>query len=177
LATISETKQTLRKSVVESYREEYKEYANYWRNLEAKAQGNVAVAGIFIAGSFAFITRADPTLNVAERFFLLLSMGVLFLSVVFSVLVLKIRRLPAPPLGSFADYSVRHILEVNAASFHERLRRFNNDHLNMWRNVTRQMVQALQVKADRLWVAQYLLITAILIVAMLAAARIITLLS
>lgn len=173
MPTISETKESLRKSAIDAYRDEYKEYANFWRNLEAKAQGNITVTGIFIGGIFVLITKSESRISEPERFFLLLSIGLLFLSVIFSVLVLKTRNIPAPPLGSFMDYSVKRLLEVEDADFHERVRRFNNDYFNKWQGVTTQMVKALRLKASRLWAAQILLMVAILTVSMLAAVRII----
>lgn len=175
LPTITETKEHLRKSTIDAYYDEYKEYANYWRNLEAKSQGNVAVAGIFIAAAFTVITKTEPQLSEVERLLLLLSVGFLFMSVIFSILVLRIRRIPAPPLGSFADYTVKRLLEADDAEFHERLRRFRNDHVNKWRSVMARTAKAVQLKADRLWVAQVLLILAVLMVAALAAVKIINL--
>lgn len=175
LPTITETKEHLRKSTIDAYYDEYKEYANYWRNLEAKSQGNVAVAGIFIAAAFTVITKTEPQLSEVERLLLLLSVGFLFMSVIFSILVLRIRRIPAPPLGSFADYTVKRLLEADDAEFHERLRRFRNDHVNKWRSVMARTAKAVQLKADRLWVAQVLLILAVLMVAALAAVKIISL--
>lgn len=167
MATISETKETLRKAVLDSYRDEYKEYADNWRNLETKAQGNVAVAGIFIAGVFAFITKTDSALNEIEKFFFFLAIGFLVSSVIFSIFVLRTRSVPVPPLGSFMDYTVKRLLVVDNADFHERLQRFGSDHFNTWRKVMAETEKAIRLKADRLWIAQILLMGAILTVAIL----------
>lgn len=168
MATISESKESLIKAVLESYLDEYKESIANRKNLEAKAQGNVAIAGIFIAGIFALITKSDSHLNEVERFFLLIAMGFLVSSIVFSILVLQARTVPLPPLGSFIDYSVKRLLQVDDIDFHERLQRFSNNHLNRWRKVMSKVDTEVKLKASRLWIAQVLLVAAILSAALLA---------
>jgi hypothetical protein len=168
MATISEAKESLKKVVLESYLDEYKEYVANRRNLETKAQGNVAIAGIFIAGIFAFITKSDFGHNDFERLFVLLAMLFLVSSIVFSILVLRARTVPLPPLGSFTDYSVKRLLQVEDTEFHERLRRFSSDHMNRWRMVITKVDKETNLKADRLWIAQVLLVIAILSAALMA---------
>ncbi len=167
MPTISEKKESLKQTVLDSYREEYKDYADNWRNLETKAQGNIAVAGIFIAGVFAFLTKGNYTPNEYDRFLLLLSIGFLVASIVASIFVLQTRTVKVPPLGSFVDYQIKRILKVDDADFHERVRRFGLEHFNKWREVMDAMDKTVQSKADRLWIAQILLMAAILSIALL----------
>src|ERR1043165_7035429 len=92
--TISEAKESLKRTVLDSCYDEYKEYVANRRSLETKAQGNVGIAGIFIAGVFAFITKSDFPRNEVERIILLTALGFLVSSVVFSILVLQARTVP-----------------------------------------------------------------------------------
>jgi hypothetical protein len=174
MPTISEAKESLKSTVLDSYLDEYKEYVANRRNLETKAQGNVAIAGIFIAGVFALITKSDFRLNEVERFVLLLAMGFLVSSIVFSILVLQARTVPSPPLGSFIDYSVKHLLKIDDTEFYERLQLFSNDHMNRWRMVMSKTDKEIKLKANRLWVAQVLLVIAILSAALLAIVKVIS---
>jgi hypothetical protein len=165
---IIEAKEKLRKILLDLYQEEYNEYAVNRRNLETKAQGNVAIAGIFIAGLFAFITKTDYHPNHIESFLLLLVLVFLVSSIIFSVLVLQTGRVPIPPLGSFAGYSVKRLLQIDETDFDERLRRFSGDRIYIWRTVIDKIDKGVKVKAKRLWIAQVLLMAAILSVALLA---------
>lgn len=168
--TAAETKQGLWESTIDAYYDEYKEYANYWRNLETKAQGSITVAGIFIAGAFALITKAGAP-SETERAFLLFAVGFLLASVIFSILALKIRRIPAPPLGSFMDHSVSRLVELGDAEFNKRLGRLKVEHVNKWRSVMKRTTEAIKLKAERLWVGQLLLIMAVLTVAVLVSVK------
>jgi hypothetical protein len=166
LSTISQAKDSLRKLVLEAYRDEHKEYVANWRNLETKAQGTVAVAGIFIAGVFAFLTKSDASITQYENFLLLMAVGFLVSSVISSVLVLKTRKFPQPPLGAFVDHSVKYLLPVDDSTFFERLERFNVEYPETWRVVIKETEKIVRLKADRLWIAQILLVFAISSVAL-----------
>jgi hypothetical protein len=111
IASAGKVKETLLKLVIESYRDGYKELADAWRNLETKAQGNIAISGIFIGGVFAYIQKVDPQLQQNEKVLLGLAAFFLVVSVIFSVISLKIRTVPAPPLGGFVDKLVTDLIE------------------------------------------------------------------
>lgn len=173
MATIASAKESLGKLVLESFFDEYREYTENWRSLETKAQGNIAIAGIFVAGVFAFLTKSGSTPDVYERFFLLIAIFLLIFSVIFAMLVLRTRIVPIPPLGSFMDYSARHLLLLAESEFPERFRRFNSDHTNTWREVISKTTKSLRSKAFYLWIAQVLLMSAIISVAILAVIKVI----
>ena len=96
---VSSIREFLRKNLFDSYRDEYKEISDIWRGLETKAQGNIAIAGIFIAGAFAFIAKPETGIHWLEKQFLIASLVFLVISVVSSVLVLKVREVYFPPMG------------------------------------------------------------------------------
>jgi len=171
LASLTQTKDSLRQLVIDAYRDEHGERIANWRNVETKAQGNVAVAGIFIAGVFAFITKSGEALTHYENFILLIAVLFLISSVIFSILVLQIRTIPEAPLGSFLDYTVKRLLPLDPDEFFERVSTFNAEHSKEWRTVTNETIKILQLKADRLWIAQRLLVIAISSVALATVIR------
>lgn len=87
MATFEETRESLRKVTLDAYRDEYNQDTETWRSLETKAQGNIAVAGIFIAGSLAYLTKSDLRLEHHEEIFLLIAIVCLIVSVILSILV------------------------------------------------------------------------------------------
>ncbi|MDQ3474098.1 MAG: hypothetical protein M3447_10210 [Acidobacteriota bacterium] len=63
MVTDLEIRETWRKATLDAFLDEYREQTETWRSLETKAQGNIAVAGIFVAGSLAYITKSDLILQ------------------------------------------------------------------------------------------------------------------
>jgi hypothetical protein len=106
LPTLSESKDSLRKSALEAYLQEYKELTETWRGLENKAQVSITVAGIFIASTFAYIRDISKT-QPYEKVFLCLAVVLLIISVILSILVLRLQRVVPPPPGRFVTHYVR----------------------------------------------------------------------
>lgn len=174
MATELEIKEALRKAVLEAYSNEYKELSDTWRGLETKAQGSIAIAGIFIAGAFAYIRDITPNAYRHEKLFLLIAIICLVISVVLSILVLKIRTIAAPPMGEYIDRVVQDILRLNKVDeLPERLVRFDNDQIAAWRIVKNEAQLSNMLKARYLWRAQIFLMSAIVTVAILMTSRII----
>ncbi len=165
-------RESLLSTVLESYRDEYKEIVDTWRNLEAKAQANVAIAGIFIAGAFAYLRENAVPMHLYQK--ILLSSGIicLIITIGFSIVALRVRRLPAPPLGDYIDRLVRDLLEVDNDEIIERMPHFMNDQIAGWRIVRNEYVKSNQLKAKFLWIGQILLVAAILAVGVLTLSRI-----
>jgi hypothetical protein len=90
---------TLRDATLVAYLEEYKELTETWRSLESKAQGNIAVAGIFIAGSLAYLEKLSPQLQRHEQVFLLIAIACLIVSVILAILALKTQTITPPTAG------------------------------------------------------------------------------
>ena len=93
---LAQARESLLKAVIESYHEEYKVISDNCRNIEGKAQGSVAIAGIFIAGAFAYLQK-NITLVLYQKIILFIGVIFLILCVGFSILALRIRKLPAAP--------------------------------------------------------------------------------
>jgi hypothetical protein len=167
-------KETLLKLVIESYRDGYKELADAWRNLETKAQGNIAISGIFIGGVFAYIQKVDPQLQQNEKILLGLAAFFLVVSVIFSVISLKIRTVPAPPLGGFVDKLVTDLIEcaVDDGDLITRIPALCYDQISGWRDVEIKVIESIRLKARSLKGAQIFLTVAILTVGLLTLLKI-----
>ena len=171
----SKIREFLRKTLLDSYRDEYKELADIWRGLETKAQGNIAIAGIFIAVVFAFIREAGQQSYWAERACLGLALIFLVISVIFSIMVLRVRQAPFPPMGGFVDKMfIDHLNIKDDAELLERLPLLINDQAKAWRQVKEMVVTSNKSKARNLWAAQVFLLAAILTFATLTLLRIIS---
>jgi hypothetical protein len=168
LMDIPKIKESLREAALRTHFDEYKELAQTWRGLEGKAQGAIAVAGIFIGGAFAYIRDINPGTRLYEKVFLGMTVVFLIISVILSVLVLKTRKIPSLPLGRFVSYYVKHLVKVEAEKdFQEYLSVFFSSHSERWLAVTSRMYEVNRLKAKYLWLAQLSLMAAILTVACL----------
>jgi hypothetical protein len=173
LVTDQEIRETWRKATLDAFRDEYREHSEIWRSLESKAQGNVAVAGIFVAGSLAYLTKSDLKLHQHEVIFLLAAVVCLIVSVLLSILTIKTQEITPPPLGSFVNHFVRVLLPMDPACFKGFLETFYADHANQWTKVIAELRESNETKAHLLWRAQEFLIAAILAVAALSLSKLI----
>lgn len=168
MAEVPNIEETLRREALEAYREDYKELVDNWRSLESKAQGAVAIAGIFIAGAFAFIREIDTNTYLIEKILLVAVILFLITSVAFSVYALKIRAIAAPPFGANVERLVNDLLNIEDQSeIAERLPNYINDQISEWKKVNGEVEIAIESKAERLWRAQRALLYAILTIAVL----------
>jgi hypothetical protein len=173
LSSIPEMKESLRQASLEAYREDYKKLTDTWHNLEGKAQGNVAIAGIFIAGAFAFIREIEKNAYLHEKIFLATAITCLVISVVLSILTLRIRWVAFPPVGENVDRLVADLLRISdPTEFSNRLPLFFNDQIAEWRIVNDAVDEANKLKAKHLWRAQLFLLSSIIIIALLLFTRI-----
>ena len=169
---IAQARESLLKTVLELYREEYNVIGQNWRNLEGKAQGSVAIAGIFIAGAFAYIQK-DITLLLYQKIILCIGIIFLLICVSFSILALRIRKLPAAPMGQYLDKLVSDLFRGNDPEFLHRLPLLVNDQITAWREVRKDLVAANQRKGMYVWIGQIFLVKAIAFVGLLTLVRII----
>jgi hypothetical protein len=149
-----------------SYREEYRELSETWRHLESKAQGTVAIAGIFLAGVFAFVRALSESAGIWDKILLLAAVSLLVLSVLSAILALRVRQVAGPPVGDSLDALVKDLLGPEGAT-QEDLVAFVRDQTGMWADANKDVHEHNQTKAGHLFRAQILLLIAILVVAFL----------
>ncbi len=154
------------KALTASY-DEYKELTAAWRSIDTKAQGNITVAGIFIAGAFAYLTKIDRPPAPEEKWIFVLAMIFLLMSVVLSVLVLRIREVPPHYLGGFMIEMVERVGYTKGREFQDYVLRFYNLHARRWGEANQRLNEANKEKGEFLWAAQVFLLVAIFTAAIL----------
>ena len=118
---------------VESYVDLYKDLAQTWKSLDAKAQGTAAIAGIFIAGAFAFIRDAQPTLTGPEAL-LMAALVLLALCILFSVAAMWVRTVDYPPFGPELSQMVDDLLRRSSpADLSVRVAALYADRRGLWK--------------------------------------------
>ena len=164
----------MRKAALDAYLEEYKQLKETWRSIEAKAQGSIAVAGIFIAGALAFLTKLETYLGRPDKVLLFAGLACLIASVILAILVLRTHVTTVPPLGTVVGQYALGMVNVQAAADLElHTAAFFNDVVSRWQNIISEVGKANEAKAKTLWWAQLFLILAIIAVAVLALLKLI----
>jgi len=158
---MADTVQELMRCALESYREEYQELSDRWRNLDAKAQGVGAIAGVFLAAAFAWARDVPVGFGCCER--LLLAVGVLLLVgvVLSAVLALRLRSVSGVPTGLEIAKMVEDIRGVIVTSEAEqRILAFCQDQTRLWKQANDDMRLMMPAKARWVQWGQWLLFVA-----------------
>jgi hypothetical protein len=146
-------------ATLDTFKSEYEELSEVWRNLDAKAQGNVAVCGIFVAGILAFISDAQGH-SCCQKILLSSTIACLSICVVIAVLVLRVREVVAAPMGERLAELVNDL--AAAGDFDDvRFLNFLADQARLWRDANDQVREVNHKKADCLFASQCLLVIAI----------------
>lgn len=160
--TQSDPHERLAQSALEATRAEYEELCDQWKAIDSKAQATGAVAGVLLAGLFAFAREPMPRSDVATAFLVLAT--VLSLTAAFLVvLAMQIRTVEPPPLG---DDIVRLIDNVTDKSndvdeLSERITLLLSDQRKLWTMPIKSTRDGLRSKTDRLLGAQWALLGAL----------------
>jgi hypothetical protein len=168
-----EVRATLRESLLLSFETEFEHTLEAWKTVEAKAQANVTISGIFLAAGFAYAreTRLDSRDHVV-----LLFAGIICLtaSVISSLLALRIVRVPAPPLGESLRIYILDLLRLPDRDLgEERLTAFVNERAAAWRGAIDAAVKATERKASHVWHSQVLLGMGMVLTGLMAMLRLI----
>ena len=167
--SVKQLRGALLESVLAAYQEEYRDAAERWKNLETKAQGTVAIAGIFVAGILAFIRPSDAmTLRPAERVLLAVAISTFAGAVVCAAAALILRArdsVPSQLVEKMAADLRRDTDEGLVAS----LDGYLFDQIEAWTTVNTETRRTLAGKAQALAAGQALLIVGVLLFAAVAA--------
>jgi hypothetical protein len=152
----------LRQTALDSYREEYKEFADVWKSLESKAQGTVTIAGIFIAAAFTFAKDLATTrLDFYGNVFLGAAILLLIPTVICSVLVLWKRTVKSIPSGETVEQCADALVQTTDDDLADHTRRFLDQQSALWKETVASTKEAIARKAELLHAAQVLLLLAI----------------
>jgi hypothetical protein len=169
---LAEEKESLREQVLEACFDEYKELIAIWRNIDIKAQGNITVAGIFIAGAFTYLSKISQKPEDYEQVLFVLAIMFLVFSVILSILVLWIRNSPHPPLGDLLVPVAKRMLDLDDETFHEYWVEVFYTRVDAWTSARHLLRSSNETKGHLLWTAQMFLVIAILWAASLFVAKI-----
>ena len=162
----------LRDGLVATYHEEYKERTELWRNLEAKAQGNVAIAGLVVTGVFAFVKDVSGY-ALHER--VLVACALLFLvgSLISSVIALRVRRAPRAPFGTAGAAGMyQDLMKLGDDEIVESRTAFLEEYTELWSAVNRELTVLNHRKARFVGHAQWLMACAVVTITALTVIRI-----
>jgi len=167
LDKVTDIKKALQSEVLRTYVEEYNELSDLWRDLDRKAQGTVAIAGIFIASAFAFVKQLGPGTNLLGKGLLGFILFALVSSVVYCLSAMRIRKVARGPIGQYLNKLVKDLLKIgDPTELSERIPRFTRDQAVLYSDAVKSLRKALDQKAVRIWWAQRFLTAAILAVAL-----------
>ena len=160
--------QAAQKEVLDSYRKEFDQLAAAFRDLDTKAQGAATTAGAFLAAILVYLNRPSSLDVVIAKIIMAFGLLGLLLALVFSLLALRIRRLPSQPSGD----DVEDLLNSLACATEESgkvecLMYFYGDVARLWRQSVRERREVNEGKASYIWSAQKSLILTVLSMASL----------
>jgi hypothetical protein len=151
----------LLQQAVDACKHEHQELSEQWDALDAKAQGTMTVAGIFVAGILAFINALSSAAAIWEKRLLTTAAILLGACVVAALRAIAVREVTAAPVGKQLLNVVNDLLEKGEPLTPSRLNNFARDHMRMWEVANADMRRVNTSKAKPLAVAQWLLFAAI----------------
>lgn len=161
---MADSEQEIRSSmladVLASYEAEYEQLLDRWKSLETKAQGTVAIAGIFLGGIFTFIRDLRADSPAIERWLLIGVALLLTTGILASVLALRVREVEYPVRASDLDELARDMIGLSIAEIEERTPRIYGERFGAWSGVTESVRTTVEEKARRLRLAQNCLLAA-----------------
>jgi membrane-bound ClpP family serine protease len=154
--------------VLESYEKEHGELTDKWRELDKKAQGIAAISGIFVAGILAFIPELSAGKGCAIKILLSISVTSLFFSVLFTLVVIKIRKVSDAPMGKFLEDMTKDLTGKSWEDDPSRYHNFIRDQTKAWSSVNSEMKNNNDDKVESLIRAQWALTITVLLLILVA---------
>ena len=160
--TAPNPQERLAQSALDATRAEYEELCDQWKALDGKAQATGAVAGVLLAGLFAF--ARDPVQRTVLATALLSVATVLSLASAFLVvLAMQIRSIEPPPLGQPIVHMIENVAakSVDDEELSTRITFLLNDQRKLWVRPIESMRDGLSSKTNWLIGAQWALLGAL----------------
>lgn len=157
------------KMVLQSYADEYHDMSETWRHLDAKGQGATGIGGIFVAATFAFAREIATDVSTMELTMLVITVGVLLISIGCAIKGLALRPLEAPPMGESFESLTNALLSVkDPRERAERLPRLIGDQVALWKENNEAIAKASLSKAECIRWSQKLLFVVIIMAGLIA---------
>jgi hypothetical protein len=154
----------LLKLVLDTYREEYKDLLDAWGKIEAKVQGTVTIAGVFLAAAFALARDAATKMGTVDRLLLIASLSLLAACLVWCLRAVVVREVKEPPSGQKVQEYVALVVQAPwRAPPPSDVHRLFRDIAEIWEESVASLRVARERKAKRLRVAQVFLVLGLLL--------------
>lgn len=164
----TDVKERLLKAALDAHQDEYRDTWDTWKHLDVKAQGSVAIAGIFLAGIFAYANRMPADACFYLKLVVIIAVVSVAVAVMFAMLALRLREVAPPPLGSEVGEMVSHILNLEEGDeISERAVRFFSDRIELWKGVNDEMRSVNERKGKHLTLTQWILFAVVVLTSLL----------
>lgn len=141
-------------------RYEHEQLSEQWRQLDSKAQSTATIAGIFMAGAFAFLQSSSVQLTVGQKFLFFLVISALVLSIAFAVGSMLVESIPMPPTSGKMSEMLGDILQKPESELDERYDGLLSDTINPWIAVNSSLLHKIEGKGGKIKVSQEALLAA-----------------
>lgn len=169
--SVEEKQAALREKALTASYDEYKELIGAWRALDTKAQGNITIAGIFVAAAVAYLTKFEKP-GLGARFFLFWVIVFLVMCIILSLITLIIRETPPHYLGGFMREMVEDLEGMTEEERRGYMPALYAEHASLWASTSTKLADANKVKGEFLLVSQGSLLLAIVSAAALVILKI-----
>jgi hypothetical protein len=142
-----------------AHQDAYKELSQGWRSVEAKAQGTVGLAGIFMAAAFAFARDLPDEVNGVTVALFAVAVALLACSAAAAVWAQRVRTIPAAP-SLLVHQWVEDIRRLPADQQAERVPGFYEEYNDAWLKTNQRLLDLIRSKARSVMVAQTALLLA-----------------
>lgn len=141
-----------------SFAEQYKDLMDTWKSLDLKAQGNVTIAGIFLAAAFTWTRNSQPAFSMLHKYLLISAIVLLFVSVAIAIFALFVKKVKQPPFGTNVYEMIRDLESIKINGDH--IKKFKNDEIKLWETTIKSITDKIAKKGYCILFAQLMLLAA-----------------
>ena len=158
--------ETLAQAVLDARKAECTQWDDAGKLLDTRAQANVAIASVFLAGVFAILR--EPAHSRAQAALFAGTVVLLSCSVLFSTLSLRVRTLEMASIGDNIEKFANDLWPRSDEQFVSALPNFISDQARIWEHRERRLAALIAKKADYLKIAQWTMFCGIVAAAVMA---------
>jgi hypothetical protein len=160
------------REVLGSYQASYDDVRDTWKNLDAKAQATVAIAGILIAGIVSLVKDISPATGTIDVFLAVSAAVNAVGAVLIAAVALRIRQTSAPPAGQETEEDAEIALgTLTSGNIHDVEQAFVQQQIIGWRRAVETVHSGNEDKADLLIFSQRLLLGSLCLLLFLVVRR------
>jgi hypothetical protein len=155
-------------AIVDAFKSELSRAEDSWKALEGKAQGTIAVAGIFAGFALNFAKDLPASATQPARILTIAAIVVLALSIAWAAASLLVRTIGEPPGGALHAELAGHLTSVRSFERSEYRTGLRENLVQAWRSAVEDRSRVNKTKAHLVRVSQAFLLAAISVAALLA---------